>query len=98
MTGVAVAAIWVAKSGREADVAGILASLAPISRAEPGCRMYHVHTVAEKADTFFLYEVYEDQSALDEHIASAHFDAFVIKGAIPLLQTRERTFCQLLDC
>lgn len=70
---VVLAVTWVAKTGREADVAAFFAKLTEASRKEPGCVMYQAHRHKTDPRRFFLYEQYKDDAALEAHRASAHF-------------------------
>lgn len=45
-------------------------------RLEPGCQQFDVCTDPDRPDYVFLYEVYTDRSAFDEHRASEHFKRF----------------------
>jgi (4S)-4-hydroxy-5-phosphonooxypentane-2,3-dione isomerase len=45
-------------------------------RSEPGCRQFDVCQDPLDPASIFLYEIYEDRDAFDEHVASAHFRAF----------------------
>lgn len=40
---------------------------------EPGCLQFDVCTNPKRPDEVFLYEVYEDAAAFEEHLASEHF-------------------------
>jgi quinol monooxygenase YgiN len=40
---------------------------------EPGCRQFDVCRDPADAGLFFLYELYDDDAAVDAHIRSAHF-------------------------
>ena len=40
---------------------------------EPGCRRFDIGTDGRK---IFLYEIYDDAHAFDEHLVSAHFQSF----------------------
>jgi (4S)-4-hydroxy-5-phosphonooxypentane-2,3-dione isomerase len=44
--------------------------------AEAGCRVFDVCTWAQDDTRFFLYEVYDDAAAFEQHLASPHFKAF----------------------
>lgn len=46
------------------------------SRAERGCRQFDVCVAPEDPSRLFLYEVYVDRAAFDEHLQTAHFAAF----------------------
>ena len=63
--------------GREADLAAQLEALVAPTRAEIGCLQYRLHRSPEKPGTFFFYEKFADQAALDAHVAAPHFQSFV---------------------
>jgi quinol monooxygenase YgiN len=43
---------------------------------EPGCRQFDVCLDPARANSVFLYELYDDRAAFDAHLASAHFKRF----------------------
>ncbi len=43
---------------------------------EDGCRQFDVCTDPENPDRFFLYEVYDDQAAVDEHRQTPYYIKF----------------------
>lgn len=43
---------------------------------EAGCRQFDVCVDPERGDSIFLYEIYDDRSAFEMHLASPHFLAF----------------------
>ncbi|MEP3247472.1 MAG: putative quinol monooxygenase [Sneathiella sp.] len=43
---------------------------------ETGCHYFDVCVHPEKVTEFFLYELYDDKSAFDTHLASDHFLSF----------------------
>lgn len=47
-------------------------------RCEPGCLRFDVLTPLPAQDDkrVFLYEIYQDRAAFDEHLASSHFKKF----------------------
>jgi autoinducer 2-degrading protein len=45
-------------------------------RIEPGCRQFDVCTDPARPSSLFLYEVYDDRSAFEAHLASEHFTRF----------------------
>ncbi len=57
-----------AKSGHEAEVRKALAALAEPSLNEPGCLKYTVFEDKHYAGSFFTYEEWESEAALDEHL------------------------------
>ena len=70
---VVLAVTWMAKMGRESEVAAIFQKLSSESRKEPGCLMYQVHKHKTDSRRFFIYEQYKDDSALEAHRAAPHF-------------------------
>lgn len=92
-----VTARWVAKPGEEERIVEILATLTPLTRAEPGCRMYLAHRSLDDPRTFFLYEQYDDEAAFAAHAESDHVRRHVVGDAVPRLEVRERVFYELLD-
>ena len=40
---------------------------------EPGCRQFDVCRDPDDAALFFLYELYDDEAAIQAHLKSAHF-------------------------
>jgi (4S)-4-hydroxy-5-phosphonooxypentane-2,3-dione isomerase len=74
------AVTWVANPGHEEEVANTFSRLQAASRLEPGCLMYIVHRQVEDARTFFIYEQYRDEAALQAHRDSPHFQEFAVKA------------------
>ena len=47
---------------------------AHLSRSlESGCRQFDVCTDPSRGNVFFLYELYDDDAAISEHLASPHY-------------------------
>ena len=60
--------------GHVADLAAAIAENARASLAhEPGCRRFDVCRDPADAGLFFLYELYDDEAAIQAHLQSAHF-------------------------
>ena len=70
---VVLAVTWMAKNGRESDVAAMFSKLTEASRNEPGCLMFQVHRHKTEPRRFFIYEQYKDDAALEAHRATPHF-------------------------
>jgi quinol monooxygenase YgiN len=70
---VVLAVTWIAKVGREAEVASLFSKLTEESRKEPGCQTYLVHRHRTDPRRFFIYEQYKDDVALEAHRAAPHF-------------------------
>ncbi len=87
-----VAVRWVAKPGKADEVARALDQLRAASANEPGLLEYRVHRDTDDPNAFFLFEVYEDAAAYDQHLASAHFREWGFGYAIPRLDERRREF------
>lgn len=47
------------------------------SRAEPGCISYHFYEDALEPDSFFFYEEWRDQAAVDFHFRQPYCLAFI---------------------
>ncbi len=43
---------------------------------EDGCRQFDVARHEKFPDTFFLYEIYDDEAAFDLHLKTNHFNDF----------------------
>ena len=76
---VVLAVTWMAKLGRENEVATLFGRLTEESRKEPGCLMYLVHRHKTDPRRFFIYEQYKDDAGLEAHRAAPHFLQFARK-------------------
>ncbi len=62
------------KPERIADFEAAMLDNARVSReTEPGCRQFDVCRSAAEPSQFFLYELYDDEAAVQAHLQSAHF-------------------------
>lgn len=84
---VVLAVTWMAKMGRESEVAAIFEKLSAESRKEPGCVMYQAHKHKTDARRFFIYEQYKDDAALEGHRTAPHFLQYAKKD-LPKLADR----------
>ena len=91
-----VSAVWTAEPGQEGVVLDAIEKLGPLSREEPGNRVYQAFQDPAEPLVFRLFEVYVDQAAADAHWASAHFKEFALEQAIPVLASRERAFYETI--
>lgn len=68
----------------------MLTAVAPMvasTRAEPGCRAYVFSPSVDDPAIVHLYELWDDQTALDAHFASAHMAAWREASAgLPILE------------
>ena len=95
---ICVAAHFQAQAGHEETVRQLLLQAAAAVRAdEPGNLMYTAHQDPKAPAQFFIYEQYADQTALEAHRDSPHYQELVVKQIGPLLAERAVTFYQLLD-
>lgn len=53
-----------------------LARQAADSLNEPGCQRFDVWEDTARTGRFFLFEIYDDRSAFDVHLATPHFQSF----------------------
>jgi quinol monooxygenase YgiN len=56
--------------------AALLAQARNSLESEPGCRQFDVAQDPLDPNTFFLYEVYDDEAAFKLHCETPHFKAF----------------------
>ena len=59
-----------AKSGHEDDLRSALAKLAEPSQKEPGCLKYTVFEDVYYTGSFYTYEEWESEAALDTHLTA----------------------------
>jgi quinol monooxygenase YgiN len=91
---VVLAVTWMAKTGKETEVADIFSKLTAESRKEPGCAMFQVHRHRTEPRRFFIYEQYKDDAALESHRATPHFLQYAKKE---LPKVADRVEGQLYD-
>ena len=92
-----VAARWTAKAGREQRLLETLRSVMVESRAEPGTRVYQVSRSVDDPRVFFLFEVYDDEAAYEEHSAAERFRMPEFREALGGVESRERAFYETID-
>jgi quinol monooxygenase YgiN len=85
---ICVAVTYVIKTGHEEEAVGLFRKLTEATRGEPGCRMYLAHRSTSDPRRFFLYEQYDDQTALDTHRTAPHFEQYAKDGLFPILESR----------
>jgi quinol monooxygenase YgiN len=69
----------------------------PISRAEPGCKLYMVNQSPENPRKLLLYEQYADKNGYEAHMASAPFKDNILGMVVPLLESRVREFYEVVE-
>lgn len=90
-------ATWTANEGAETIVLAALEKLSPRSREEPGCRFYQAYRDPAAPRVFHIFEIYDDEAAVEAHAASEHFQAYALAQAIPALESRQREFFETID-
>ena len=90
-------ATWVVSEGSEEIALDALANLAPLSRAEPGCRLYQPYRDPADPQVIHIVEIYDDGTALEAHTTSEHFERYVIEQSIPVLVDRKRHVYEAID-
>src|SRR3990170_3693106 len=78
-----------AKDGEADAVAQILEGLVAPTMAEPGVKLFLPYRAPANAAQFFLFELYEDESAWGAHQETEHFKA-AIAELVPRVAKRER--------
>jgi quinol monooxygenase YgiN len=73
-------------------VLGVLEPLRTQSLSEPGCVGYEVLRDMADPTALVLIEHYEDDAALEAHLASAHYQSIVVEQVRPLLVDRRVEF------
>lgn len=92
-----VVALWRAKEGQEDTIARVIEKMTPLSLQEPGCLMYQGHRSLDDPRLFFLYERYVNEAAYQAHLVSPHAKQYTWSEGIPNLESRERSFYEMLD-
>jgi quinol monooxygenase YgiN len=92
-----VAATWRAEPGEEERVAGVIRTMTPLSRAEPGNLFYQAQVSPEDPETFFLYEQYTDAQAYEDHKNTPYFQQHVFGYAIEYLAERSVKTYETID-
>jgi quinol monooxygenase YgiN len=67
------------KPEHQADLETELRRMVSATRAEPGNRRYDLFSQADGQPGFHLFEIYDDQAAVEAHRASAHYQAYRAK-------------------
>jgi (4S)-4-hydroxy-5-phosphonooxypentane-2,3-dione isomerase len=92
-----VAAQYYAKEGKDNEIAAILQTMIPISRAEPGCVLYTVNRSPEDPRKFLLYEQYVDRAGYDAHMATEPYKENILGKVVPMLESRVRDFYETVE-
>lgn len=68
--------VFTAKPGKESETRTTLGQLREKSLKDAGCLQYDMHESADRPDEFMLYECWESQERLDEHLDQPHLHEF----------------------
>ncbi|MSO56819.1 MAG: antibiotic biosynthesis monooxygenase [Acidobacteria bacterium] len=92
-----VAAEYYTQEGKDKEIIAILRKMIPLSRAEPGCKLYMVNQSAEDPRKLLLYEQYVDEAGYKAHQATEAFKENILGKVVPMLETRVRTFYEVVE-
>lgn len=80
---------WNVKEGRLDEVLQILTQAAKKSSEEKGNLFYRIHQSKSDQNKLILFEGYDNETALEFHKNSEHYQNLVVKEIVPLLESRE---------
>ncbi|MGM7701814.1 putative quinol monooxygenase [Pseudalkalibacillus sp. Hm43] len=87
MDAIVINAIFKPKSDKVEEFFKELKEVQRASREEEGCVQYELHQGLED-DTFMLYEIWENETAFEEHITTDHYNHYRDQTA-DLIESRE---------
>lgn len=92
-----VVADYYAREGKDAEIAAVLKTMIPLSRAEPGCKVYMVNRSMQDPRKFMLYEVYVNEDGYKAHQATEPFKENILGKVVPMLESRVRHFYDVVE-
>ena len=92
-----VAAEYYTQEGKDKAVIDILKKMIPLSREEPGCKVYMVNQSPEDPRKLLLYEVYVNEDGYKAHQATDAFKENILGKVIPMLESRVRHFYTVVE-
>ena len=92
-----VVAQWLAKQGTDDEIAAVLKTAVRNSRAEPGCVLFMANRSVDNPRKFVLYEQFVDEAAFQAHLATDSFKENVLGRIVPLLESRVREVCTVVE-
>ena len=92
-----VVAQWYAKAGADDQIAEILKTAVRNSRTEPGCVLFMANRSIDDPRKFVLYEQFVDKAAFEAHLATDSFKEHVTGRLLPLLESRVRELCDVIE-
>ncbi|KUP04049.1 monooxygenase [Bacillus coahuilensis m2-6] len=85
---IVITAVLKSKPGREQELFQALKEVIEPSREEAGCLQYDLHQSSEDQRVFVFYERWKDEEAVQDHVASEHYQAYRERGE-ELVESRE---------
>lgn len=73
---IVIMATIIAKPGCGNKMLELLLTLIRDSKAEKGCLTYDLHIDPDNPETLFIYEIWQDENALELHTGSPHFKKY----------------------
>ena len=92
-----VAADYYTREGKDNEVAAILKKMIPLSRAEPGCKLYMVNQSPDDPGKLLLYEQYVAEDGYKAHQATDAFKENILGKVVPMLESRVRNFYGVVE-
>src|ERR671914_74957 len=92
-----VAAEYKVMEGKEKEVIDILKKMIPLSREEPGCKLYMVNQSPEDPRKLLLYEQYVNEDGYKAHQPTNDFKENTLGKVVRILESRVRTFYGVLE-
>ena len=92
-----VVARWYVREGKDDEVAEILKTAVRNSRAEPGCRLFMANRSVDDPRSFVMYEQFDDRAAFEAHTATESFRTNILGRIVPMLESRSREICELVE-
>lgn len=80
---------WVVKESETPRVRALLPELATQTRSEKGNVFYTIYQSEADPNVFVLHECYADETALEAHRRSEHYQRIVAQQIVPHLVSRE---------
>ena len=78
---------------RDAFLARLHQHKANVLANEPGCKGFEILLAEDDADSLVLYELYQDEAALEAHDAAPYFQAYRADTAA-MIANRRRILCR----
>jgi quinol monooxygenase YgiN len=83
---VCVFASFYPKPDKLAEAEAILLNMVEHTRTEPGCRVYNLHRLPGDEPSLHIYEIYDDQAAVEHHRSMEYYKNY--RATIPDLLGR----------